>query len=182
MIDKVSPVFFLSNSHQLDHDSMSAWIATYLRPWGGCLLATRGWCFMTRQHVGLVSNDWDHQLSIKHVDAPSGNGAAVTLLRSSIPKIIILIYSLYNIRLFYSGWEYGLSQNTPNIPMVCHLSSAIKVTVLGPFISLHSEMPQELLSPNWLQKLLQKTSGCYYTFNRDLVMCSCLLLKMAGFL
>ena len=41
--------------------------------------------------------------------------------------------------------------------MVCHLSSAIKVTVLGPFISLHSEMPQELLSPNWLQKLLQKT-------------------------
>ena len=58
---------------------------------------------MTRQHVGLVSNDWDHQLSIKHVDAPSGNGAAVTLLRSSIPKIIILIYSLYNIRLFYSS-------------------------------------------------------------------------------
>ena len=96
--------------------------------------------------------------------------------------LFIVCICLYNIRSFYSGWEYGLSQNTPNIPMVCHLSSAIKVTVLGPFISPHSEMPQELLSPNWLQHLLQKTSGCYYTFNRDPVMCSCLLLKMAGFL
>ena len=164
---------------------MSAWIATYLRPCGECLLATRGWWFHDKAACWFGFQRLDHQLSINMWMRHPETARQLHFCAVLFPKLsflFIVCICLYNIRSFYSGWEYGLSQNTPNIPMVCHLSSAIKVTVLGPFISPHSEMPQELLSPNWLQHLLQKTSGCYYTFNRDPVMCSCLLLKMAGFL